>query len=88
MSAIFETVVIPERIGRKIHCKRCGNVWVSVTNRPFRRYAICSKCHTSITLEPLLKPRNKSVQPDLVGRLQADGRASTQTPMESMIDHE
>jgi Arc/MetJ-type ribon-helix-helix transcriptional regulator len=31
----------------------------------------------------------KSVQPDLVGRHdQADGRVSTQTPMEPMIDHE
>jgi hypothetical protein len=84
MSAIFETVVIPEGIGRKINCKRCGNVWVSVTNRPLRRYAICSKCHTSITLQPILKPRDKSVQPDLVGRLQADGRVPTQTLMESM----
>jgi len=30
----------------------------------------------------------RSVQPAQVGPLQADGRASTQTPMEPMIDHE
>jgi len=38
--------------------------------------------------EQIERRKIKSVQPGLVGRLQADGRESTQTPMESAQIHD
>jgi hypothetical protein len=61
---------------------------VFVKTEQLRGYYSRSK-FIMIALECLAETLAKrSVQPAKVGRLQAAGRVSTQTPMEPMIDHE
>ena len=45
----FETVVIPERIGRVVHC-RCGYSWNYFGKNSV--FAHCPRCHNTITFNP------------------------------------
>ena len=44
---IIEIVTIPEKKGKRIHCK-CGNIWTYCGNN--QNYCSCPKCRTTITI--------------------------------------
>jgi hypothetical protein len=49
----METVIIPEKIAKKLYCRRCDRHWAYTGKSEL--FASCPRCRNTVTIQPKRK---------------------------------